>query len=167
MRNIYILGFIILLASCGGGSEKPSVSIYKFDRAFLDKMVKDSTALYDLYKRPDGTLELEKYFLGDTAKYELMYDKNGRLNSVFKYDSHGQKVWHEKYYGSGQRKVHYNMKPISENNPESDYHGLYTEWYENGVVKEMGLYEKGKQMWFIEYSKEGVAGDTTEYEYAP
>lgn len=164
MSRSLALVSMLALASCGG-PKRPEPKPYKFDRNQLDELVKGGKALYDVMKRPDGTLVTEKYFLGDTVRYFLTYDEKSNLSRVIKLDEHGQEVYEDFFYPGGQRKSHYPMAVFPQTGPASVIHGYYEEYFEDAKLKEAGIYEKGKQMWKLKYDKEGNSGDTTFFEY--
>jgi antitoxin component YwqK of YwqJK toxin-antitoxin module len=157
----------LLIASCSGGSNTPQSKPYKFDRDKLDKAVSAKKMMYDVSKRPNGTLYSETfYYIPDTGKLRLEYDDKSNIQRVIKYDEHGQSQWFETYYPNGQRKSHYPTKPFKELGPESAKHGYYETYFEDGKVMEIGQYEKDLLLWSLEFDKEGQPGDTTRYDYS-
>lgn len=159
-------GVILLCIACSGGDKDNFHKPFRFDRDALDKLVKEKKALYDMEKRGDGTLMGERYYLGDTAKYELIYDQKSNLKVVTKYDEHGMELWEETYYPNGQRKSHYNHKTLeSGGHFETILDGYYEQYYENGDVMERGLYKNRQMQWNQKISKEGYPADTLHYDY--
>lgn len=161
----YLLLFPLLIVACQNQTSVPERKPRKFDRDGLEKGVKAGKYLYDAVKYENGKTQLEKYYLGDTARYELFYTDKGTLYSVYKSDEHGQRIWQENYYDDGTCKARLSMKTLENGAPQSVYHGPYEEYYENGKLKESGEYAKGNKIWTVPVSMNGKAGDTTRYEY--
>lgn len=129
-------------------------------------MVEGKPDMHIIRKRGDGTLDKELYYLGDTVKYELIYDRNSRLQTVYKRNEHGVQLWQENFYTSGQRKAHYSLS----DNPDAlngvvYYAGSFEEYHEDGSLKTKGMYNKGQLEWQITFDKDGNAGDTMLYDY--
>lgn len=157
---------IIILAACQSQEGKaPELKPYKFNRDALDKLVKENKAMYEVKKREDGTLRSEAYYLGDTVKYELQYDKSSRLQTVYRRNEHGLYVWQENYYPDGQRKAHYNLGSVKGHPEIALYDGRYEEYYENGKLKETGEYKRQQLMWQVRFDQDGHSGDTLEFDY--
>ncbi len=157
----------LILAACSGNGLSSDISKpFKFDREKLEKLAKEKKAIYDLGKRNNGTLSYEKFYLGDSVKYELNFDEKSNLSRVAKFNEHGEQVWEEEYYPNGQRKSHYNMKTVQEYGRISTQRaGYYETYYETGIVKERGVFNNNKYEWTLKITPEGYAGDTTFYEY--
>lgn len=157
---------IIMLAACQSQEGKaPELKPYKFNRDALDKLVKENKAMYEVQKREDGTLKAESYYLGDTVKYELQYDKSSRLQSVYRRNEHGEYVWQENYYTDGQRKARYGLGSFPGQPGAPIYQGRYEEYYEDGKLKETGEYKNAQLMWQVRFDQEGNSGDTLEFDY--
>jgi hypothetical protein len=165
MKNYYLLVFALSLFACNPQGKPGAAKPYFFDRATLDKMVKEKRALYLQVKRADSTLQSEKFFLGDTAQYELQFDKTSKLEVVMKRNEHGMLVLTEYYYPSGQRKGLYPMSPKMEPVPQSVFEGVYFDYYEDGNIKEKGLYKNNLLIWTLPFGADGEIGDTTEKVY--
>jgi antitoxin component YwqK of YwqJK toxin-antitoxin module len=168
MKYAFPLLLIVLIqVSCTGNNAGDSISKpYKFDRDKLDKLVKEKKAIYDIGKRSNGTLMYEKYYLGDSVKYEIGYDLKSNIQSVSKFDEHGQTIWEERYYPNGQRKAHYNMKTAKNGNMiENTHDGYFEQYYENGNVMERGMYKSEQIIWMQKLTKEGLPLDTIFYDY--
>jgi len=161
------LAITLLIAACGSNSGKDSISKpFKFDRDKLDKLVKEKKAIYDISKRGDGTLQWEKYYLGDSVKYELNFDSKSNLSRVTKFDEHGLPVWQEVYYPNGQRKAHYTIQTTKESGMvQTNYDGYFEQYFENGNVMERGVYKNQVLVWVQKITKEGYPADTTFYDY--
>lgn len=166
LRPLLFLPLLFIFACNGNDGRAPEMQPYRFDRDALDKLVKEKKAMYNVKKRYDGTLAKEEYYLGDTVKYELQYDRSSRLETVYKRNERGQNVWQENYYKTGQRKARYSLAPASEFDPTiTMYHGRYEEYYENGQLREAGEFAKQQLIWKVQFDKERNPGDTLVYEY--
>jgi antitoxin component YwqK of YwqJK toxin-antitoxin module len=166
MRFTGVTFLMIFICSCGNSGKAPKLKPYFFNRDVLDKMVAGRPQMHNISKRDDGTLAKEVYYLGDTVKYELQYDRSSRLQTVYKRNEHGVQVWQENYYSSGQRKAHYTLN--GGDNPEyglSVYNGEFEEYHEDGSLKAKGKFNKGQLEWQITFDKDGNAGDTLLYDY--
>jgi antitoxin component YwqK of YwqJK toxin-antitoxin module len=166
MRTIGMIYLMLFLVACGNSGKAPKLKPYFFDRDALDKMVENKPEMHILRKRGNGTLEKEFYYLGDTVKYELLYNKNSQLQTVYKRNEHGMQVWQENYYPSGQRMGHYSLaESDSVKNGIAVYYGKFEEYHEDGALKSKGMFKNGQLQWQITFDKEGNAGDTLVYDY--
>lgn len=139
----------------------PDRELVKFNRAGWDDLVKQGKVIYQLEKRNDGTLDLEKYFFGDTLSYIVRYDQNSAVHSITQRNAQQMEEWIDFYYSNGVRKGHYLLLA----NPMTAYlyHGYFEEYYENGKLQKAGLYKNGVLMWEAPFEKNGAPLDTIVY----
>lgn len=166
MNKTFAISLLAIVTfACNTTPETPTSSPYKFDKAALQKQVKQGKMMLDS-SMVDSQFVETYYYLPDTGKFRLFYDKQRNLKVVEKFNEHGIAVWQEYYHNNGQRAAHYPFQQFQEFGPQSVRHGLAEMWDENGMNKSHQLYQKGMLMWQVEFDKEGNSGDTLEYDYS-
>jgi len=159
-----MISLVMLLAtSCGSKDQDERYSSYKFNATALDSLVDLKQALIDVVYRPDSSIREKRYYLGDSVKMVLTYNKQGALLNVTRHED-AIEVWTENYYPNGQRLSRFNMYTDPKTG-ESHYHGVYKSYYQTGWLKEIGEYRYDKPYWILSYTESGLSGDTVFYEY--
>jgi len=158
-----ILIATILMSSCSGDETDKRYVPYMFNQTELDSLAKIKVAILDEVKREDGTLQEKRFYLGDSVKYILTYNKSGSLLNASKYEG-AHEVWTENFYPNGQRMSRFTMY-TDPRTGESYYQGPYQSYYQTGWLKEEGFYKKDKPFWMLPYTENGLSGDTIFYEY--
>ena len=161
-----IFGFIILMmlmGSCSSSETDKRYVPYTFDQNNLDSLVKLKIVILDEVKREDATVQERRYYLGDSVKYILTYNKSAALLNVSKYEG-AHEVWTENFYPNGQRMSRFTMFTDPETGA-SYYQGAYQSYYQTGWLKEEGYYKRDKPFWMLPYTENGLSGDTIFYEY--
>ena len=164
-RSLKHIGWVLLIGlvfSCNSNDEV-RLAPYKFPIEHFDSLVRSKQVILDQTLREDGSLKERRYYLADTVKFIMEYNRQGELMSVVKFDKSGKELWQENYFPSGQRMAHYD-KFVNEKTGVSEFHGNYKAYYESGYLKEKGVYEHDMQKWVITYDQEGNSGDTIVYE---
>lgn len=155
---------IFLLASCGNSSSRPDAEPFAFDVRAFDSISKAQGAIVDAEYRSDSTLFGKRYYLADTAKVILEFNRQEELQSVHWYNGKGQELWQEIYYPSGQRMARFG-KQVNQGTGAAFFHGPYKSYYPDGSVKECGEYGNNQLLWNVHWESDGRRGDTIIYEY--
>jgi len=164
-KYFLLLSFLMVaFYACKNSDEPVLYKPFTFSTRPLDSLVKLKQVILDQIVRPDGSLEERKYYLGDTVKYFVSYNKSGNLLNVTKFVGPIE-VWTENYYPSGQRMSHFD-KSMDKTTGESYYHGKYESYYESGWLQESGEYETNRPKWVVKFTESGLEGDTLIYEYS-
>jgi hypothetical protein len=159
--RIYLsIALIITVFSCNR-KENDLYKPYTFNTNALDSLVRIKEVILDQSLREDGTLRERKYYLGDTVKYLVTYNKQEKILNLSKFKG-PEEVWTENYYPNGQRLSHYEKK-MDAATGMSHFHGFYEAYYETGWVKERGVYKMDNPDWIVNYTESGLSGDTTVY----
>lgn len=166
MRSHSFPLFAALLAvvSCHSGPQRPDPEPYEFDWVGFDSLAQLQGAIVDTEYRPDSSLFGKRYYLADTAKVILEFNRQEELQSMHWYNGKGQELWQENYYPSGQRMSRF-LKATNAENGTSYFQGLYTSYYLDGSVKERGEYQNNQLLWNVHWETDGRQGDTLVYEY--
>lgn len=129
-----MISLVMLLAtSCGSKDQDERYSPYKFNTTALDSLVDLKQALIDVVYRPDSSIREKRYYLGDSVKMVLTYNKQGALLNVTRHED-AIEVWTENYYPNGQRLSRFHMYTDPKTG-ESHYHGVYKSYYQTGWLK--------------------------------
>jgi hypothetical protein len=163
MKSTRIFLSIVLIISFLSCNRKEN-DLYKpftFNTNSLDSMVRLKEVILDQSLRDDGTLRERKYYLGDTVKYLVTYNKEEKILNVSKFQG-PEEVWTENYYPNGQRLSRYEKKMDSKTGM-SHFNGFYEAYYETGWVKERGMYKMDNPDWMVTYTESGLSGDTIVY----
>lgn len=167
IRLIYLVTITFLTAwmleSCSSTETDNRYVPYQFNQSELDSLVGLKLAIADEAKRPDGSVQERRYYLGDSVKYVLTYNKSKDLLNVSKYEG-AHEVWTENFFPNGQRLSRFTMFTDPKTG-ESYYEGPYQSYYQTGWLKEEGFYKKDKPFWMLPYTEKGLSGDTIFYEY--
>jgi antitoxin component YwqK of YwqJK toxin-antitoxin module len=169
MKHAKVLLFQIMLltalsfVSCGNKNNDERYDPHTFNLSELDSLVKQKQAMYSELKSPEGQLKEARYYLGDSVKFIIQFDKEGILLSVSKFEG-ASEVWLENYYPNSQRMSRIAMKTDPKTG-ETQFEGPYSSYYETGWIKEKGFYKNNKPYWMLPYSEKGISGDTIFYEY--
>ena len=84
-----MISLVMLLAtSCGSKDQDERYSPYKFNATALDSLVDLKQALIDVVYRPDSSIREKRYYLGDSVKMVLTYNKQGYDNARFQHHGH-------------------------------------------------------------------------------
>ena len=153
----------MLFDSCSESKQDNRYVPYVFNTNELDSLVKLKVALLDEVKRTDGSLFEKRYYLGDSVKYILTYNKSQTLLNVSKHEG-ADEVWTENYYPNGQRLSRFTRETDARTGA-SYYQGPYQSYYQTGWLKEEGMYKLDKPYWMLPYTESGMSGDTIFYEY--
>jgi len=165
-KSFKIFTFIFLIFnaySCKENVKLTRYQPYKFDIRPLDSLVGLGQVILDESYRPDSTLQEQRYYLGDTVKYQLTYNKNGSLLNLSKFVG-PEEVWTENYWPNGQRMSHFD-KILDPTTGGSYFHGPYKSYYESGWLKEEGEYKMDQPVWVVNFTEDGTSGDTIVYIY--
>lgn len=161
--GIASIAFLVgVITSCGNNTDNRYVP-YTFNESYLDSLTQLKIALVDEIKREDGTVREKRYYLGDSVKYVLTYNKSQALLNVSRFEK-AIEVWTENFYPNGQRLSRFTMYTDPKTG-EAYYQGPYQAFYETGWLKEEGEYIKDKPKWMLPYTESGLSGDTIYYEY--
>jgi hypothetical protein len=158
-----IIALVVGILSCKG-KENDLYKPYSFNTNELDSLVRLKVAILDQSLRDDGTLRERKYYLGDTVKYVVTYNKQEKILNLSKFIG-PEEVWTENFYPNGQRLSRYEKK-MDKNTGMSHFHGFYEAYYETGWVKERGMYKMDQPDWIVNYTESGLSGDTIVYQSA-
>lgn len=158
------LAVLLVLVSCGDSSSRPDAEPHVFDVQEFDSLSKAQGAIVDVEYRSDSSLFGKRYYLADTAKVILEFNRQDELQSVHWYNGKGQELWQENYYPSGQRMARFG-KQVNEGTGAAYFHGTYKSYYQDGSVKECGEYEDNQLLWNVHWESDGRKGDTIIYEY--
>ncbi len=156
-----IIALIMSILSCKS-KENDLYKPYSFNTNELDSLVRLKVVILDQSLREDGTLRERKYYLGDTVKYIVTYNKAEKILNVSKFMG-PEEVWTENYYPSGQRLSKYTKK-MDPQTGMSHFNGFYEAYYETGWVKERGVYIMDQPNWVVNYTESGLSGDTVVYQ---
>lgn len=154
---------MLFASSCDSKEQDERFNPYKFNASALDSLVDFKQALIDVVYRPDSSIREKRYYLGDSVKMVVTYNKQGALLNVTRHED-AIEVWTENYYPNGQRLSKFNMYTDPKTG-ESHYHGTYKSYYQTGWLKEIGEYRYDKPYWILSYTESGLSGDTVFYEY--
>lgn len=163
LKLVAIFTLFISVLSCKENVKLTRYQPYKFDIRPLDSLVKLGQVILDETFRPDSTLQEQRYYLGDTVKYHLTYNKSGYLLNVSKFVG-PEEVWTENYWPNGQRMSHFD-KILDPTTGGSYFHGPYKAYYESGWLKEQGEYKMDQPTWVVNFTEDGTSGDTIVYVY--
>lgn len=165
LKSVCLLGLsMVAFYSCKNNDEPVLYKPYTFSTRPLDSLVRLKQVILDQVVRNDGTLQERKYYLGDTVKYLVTYNRKGLLMNVSKYMGPVE-VWTENFFPNGQRMSHFD-KVMDKKTGESFYEGKYESYYETGWLQESGEYEKDRPKWVVKFTESGLQGDTIIYEYS-
>lgn len=159
IRHYFVVAAILL--SCG---EKQNMLYepFTFNTNMLDSLANLNQVIVDTSFRKDGSIHEKKYYLGDTVKYAIAYNQGGTL--IFRTKFEGPfEVWTEAYHQNGQRMSKFEVKTDSVSG-RSYKEGLYKSFYDNGMVQEVGEYRIGHPFWVVNFTRDGVQGDTIFYQ---
>jgi hypothetical protein len=162
----YLLPLSFLMVAfyaCKNTEEPVLYKPYVFSTRPLDSLVKLKQVILDQIVRPDGSLEGRKYYMGDTVKYHVSYNKRGNILSVTKFEG-PKEVWIENYFPNGQRMSHYE-RDFDKKTGQTYFQGMYESYYESGWLQESGEYEMDRPKWIVKFTESGLEGDTLIYEY--
>lgn len=157
------LFLIFLIAACDSNNKDNRYEPYTFDQKYIDSFVETKQAILDVTYRPDSTIREKRYYLGDSVKMVLTFNKQGALLNVSRHEG-AIEVWTENYYPNGQRLSRFEML-TDPTTGESYYHGTYKMYYQTGWLKEVGQYRYNKPHWILNFTESGLSGDTVFYEY--
>ena len=153
----------LLFEACSSSETDNRYVPYVFDQNSLDSLAKIKVAILDEVKRDDGSIQERRYYLGDSVKYILTYNKSGALLNVSKHEG-AHEVWTENFYPNGQRLSKFTMYTDPKTGA-SFYEGPYQSYYQTGWLKEEGYYKRDKPYWMLPYTESGLSGDTIFYDY--
>jgi len=162
-KLITLFALIFISLSCKENVKLTRYQPYKFEIRPLDSLVKLGQVILDETFRPDSTLQEQRYYLGDTVKFHLTYNKSGYLLNVSKFVG-PEEVWTENYWPNGQRMSHFD-KMLDPTTGGSYFHGPYKAYYESGWLKEQGEYKLDQPVWVVNFTEDGTSGDTIVYVY--
>lgn len=154
----------VILISCADSNSRPDAEPYTFDAQSFDSLAKLQGAIVDAEYRSDSSLYGKRYYLADTAKVILEFNRQEELQSVHWFNGKGQEVWQENYYPSGQRMSRFSKRADS-GTGAAFFHGSYKSYFQDGSVKECGEYENNQLKWNVHWEADGRKGDTIVYEY--
>ncbi len=165
MKNLTVYSLIVasvLVFSCTEKDNRDAKP-YKFPVATLDSLVEEEEAIMNQTLNAAGKPQIKRYFLADTVSYMLEYNKFNELESVYKFNGKGLMLWQENYYPNGQRMAHYS-KNGDNRTGMAYFDGFYEVYYDQGEIKERGMYKNDKMLWMLPFTRDRVAGDTIYYQ---
>jgi antitoxin component YwqK of YwqJK toxin-antitoxin module len=154
---------ILLVSACNFSGNDERYVPYTFDINYLDSLAKVKNAMYSEHKSTEGHTKEARYYLGDSVKYIVQFDKESKIVSVSKFEG-ASEVWIENYYPNGQRMSKIAIKTDAQTG-EKYFEGPYSTYYETGWIKEVGTYKNNKPYWMLPFTENGLSGDTIFYEY--
>lgn len=165
MKNFNAYTIIILAVTIFSCADKDNrdAKPYKFPISTLDSLVEEDEAIMNQTLNADGKPQIKRYFLADTVSYTLEYNKFNELETVCKYNGKGLMIWQENYYPSGQRMAHYSKNGDSRTGM-AFADGFYEAYYDQGEIKERGMYKNDQLVWMLPFTRDRVAGDTIFYQ---
>lgn len=165
MKNFNAYTIIILAVTIFSCADKDNrdAKPYKFPISTLDSLVEEDEAIMNQTLNAEGKPQIKRYFLADTVSYTLEYNKFNELETVYKYNGKGLMIWQENYYPSGQRMAHYSKNGDSRTGM-AFADGFYEAYYDQGEIKERGMYKNDQLVWMLPFTRDRVAGDTIFYQ---
>lgn len=165
MKNFNAFTIILLTVTIFSCADKDNrdAKPYKFPIATLDSLVEEDEAIMNQTLNAEGKPQIKRYFLADTISYTLEFNKFNELETVYKYNGKGLMLWQENYYPSGQRMAHYSKN--GDNRTGMAFaDGFYEAYYDQGEIKERGMYKNDQLVWMLPFTRDRVAGDTIFYQ---
>lgn len=159
------IGFLLVLTAvvfACGEKQNELYEPYTYKTEELDSLAELNLVIVDTAFRKDGSIREKKYYLGDTVKYAIAFNQGGTLVYRTKYEGPFE-VWTEAYHQNGQRMSRFEVKTDSVSG-RSYKEGLYKAYYDNGMLQEVGVYKMGHPYWVVNFTRDGVQGDTIYYE---
>ena len=165
MKNLNVYSLIlvtIIIFSCADKDNRDAKP-YKFPFVMLDSLVEEDEAIMNQSLNAEGKPQIRRYFLADTVRYMLEFNKFNELETVYKFNGNGMMLWQENYYPSGQRMARYSKKGDSRTGM-AFADGFYEVYYDQGEIKERGMYKNDQLIWMLPFTRDRVAGDTIFYQ---
>lgn len=163
--NLKTIGLFIAVSAVLFSCTEKENKLYEpftFNTNKLDSLAKLNQVIVDTAFRKDGSIREKKYYLGDTVKYAISYNQGGTLVYRTKFEGPFE-VWTEAYHQNGQRMSKFEVKTDSASG-RSYKEGMYKSYFDNGMVQEVGEYRMGHPYWVVNFTRDGVQGDTIFYE---
>lgn len=164
LMNSKNIGFLLVLTAvivACGEKQNELYQPYTYNTVELDSLATLNLVLVDTTFSKDGSIREKKYYLGDTVKYAIKFNQGGSLVYRTKYEGPFE-VWTEAYHQNGQRMSKFEVKTDSISG-KSFKDGLYKAYYDNGMLQEVGVYKKGHPYWVVNFTRDGLQGDTVYY----
>lgn len=127
--------FIIFVVGCTNSQNAPKK--ITISASWLDSIKSKSDTHYIRHYRNTDFVKAE-YFVNrkDTTICQVMKDSSGNIRQVI-VAKENRKLFFAEYYKNGQL---ISFLPVG---PDGKYNGIATYYYENGTVKNTGLYSEG------------------------
>ncbi len=131
------LSALFLLASC---NQNATLVKREVDRSYIDSLIK--TADTSFYKQQYTNEFAAAQYYGnrkDSVLMQIMKASDSSIRQVI-VTKNNRRIYFAQFYNNGQQKASYNFDNYGSND------GASTEYYENGQVKESGMYKAGFRM---------------------